>query len=220
MTTSTTTILTTTLNSPNPSPNNNHSSGDPDLAFPADPDTLAPVFTDKHEERRHLKHRLALAFRIFGKHGFGEGVAGHITLRDPIDPHTFWVNPFGMDFSLITDDDLILVDSKGKVIDGGRNRLLNYGKNPNCNIPLTVPGVFIKQSKKFVLLDERFSPLTVLVVQAAFAIHSEIHEANPNINCAAHSHSLYGRAFCATGRELQMLSQDACVFYKDHAVYR
>ncbi|KIX00538.1 uncharacterized protein Z518_10678 [Rhinocladiella mackenziei CBS 650.93] len=156
-------------------------SGDPGLAFPDDDQTLPPVFTDKYKERQFLKHRLALAFRIFGKHGFGEGVAGHITLRDPIDPNTFWVNPFGMDFSLITEDDLILVDSNGKVIDGGRNRLLNY---------------------------------------AAFAIHSEIHHANPKIMCAAHSHSLWGRAFCATGRELQMLSQDACVFYKDHAVYR
>jgi hypothetical protein len=28
-----------------------------------------------------LKGRLAAAFRIFGKHGFDEGVAGHITLR-------------------------------------------------------------------------------------------------------------------------------------------
>lgn len=103
-------------------------SGDPDLAFPDDDETLPPVFTDKYEERRHLKHRLALSFRIFGKSGFGEGVAGHITLRDPVNPDTFWVNPFGLDFSLITDDDLILVNGEGKVIEGGRNRLLNYGK--------------------------------------------------------------------------------------------
>ena len=45
-----------------------------------------PKFTDKHEEREYLKGRLALAFRIFGKLGFDEGVAGHITLRDPVDP--------------------------------------------------------------------------------------------------------------------------------------
>jgi ribulose-5-phosphate 4-epimerase/fuculose-1-phosphate aldolase len=37
--------------------------------------------------------------------------------------------------------------------------------------------------------------------------------------CAAHSHSVYGRAFCATGRELDMLTQDSCVFYKDHVLY-
>jgi hypothetical protein len=40
-----------------------------------------PVFEDKYKERDFLKGRLAAAFRIFGKYGFDEGVAGHITLR-------------------------------------------------------------------------------------------------------------------------------------------
>ena len=40
-----------------------------------------PKFEDKYEEREYLKGRLALAFRIFAKRGFDEGVAGHITLR-------------------------------------------------------------------------------------------------------------------------------------------
>ena len=43
-----------------------------------------PKFEDKYEEREYLKGRLALAFRIFGKLGFDEGVAGHITIRDPV----------------------------------------------------------------------------------------------------------------------------------------
>jgi hypothetical protein len=41
----------------------------------------APTFQDKYEERQYQKKRLALAFRIFAKLGFDEGVAGHITLR-------------------------------------------------------------------------------------------------------------------------------------------
>lgn len=40
-----------------------------------------PKFTDKYAEREYQKGRLALAFRIFAKYGFDEGVAGHITLR-------------------------------------------------------------------------------------------------------------------------------------------
>jgi hypothetical protein len=40
-----------------------------------------PTFDDKYKEREYLKGRLALAFRIFAKLGFDEGVAGHITLR-------------------------------------------------------------------------------------------------------------------------------------------
>lgn len=33
----------------------------------------------------------------------------------------------GMHFSLIRDEDLIRVDHDGKVVDGGKNRRLNYG---------------------------------------------------------------------------------------------
>jgi hypothetical protein len=40
-----------------------------------------PKFDDPYKERAYLKGRLAAAFRIFGKYGFDEGVAGHITLR-------------------------------------------------------------------------------------------------------------------------------------------
>jgi len=50
-----------------------------------------PKFEDKYEEREYQKGRLAAAFRIFGKYGFDEGVAGHITLRDPVQPDHFWV---------------------------------------------------------------------------------------------------------------------------------
>ena len=85
-----------------------------------------------------------------------------------------------MHFSLVTEDDLILVNHDGKVVDGGKNRFLNY---------------------------------------AAFAIHSEIHSARSDVLCAAHSHTVYGRAFCATGRTLDPITQDACVFYKDHILY-
>lgn len=73
-----------------------YKSGDPSLTLPEDVPTGPPTFEDKYEERKYLKHRLALAFRVFAKFGFCEGIAGHITLRDPVDPQSFWVNPFGM----------------------------------------------------------------------------------------------------------------------------
>lgn len=139
-----------------------------------------PKFADKYEEREYQKGRLALAFRIFGKLGFDEGVAGHITLRDPVNPHNFWVNPFGLAFSMIKKSDLILVDHDGKVIDGGPNRLLN---------------------------------------QAAYMIHAAVHKARPDVNCAAHSHSIYGRAFCSLGRPIDIITQDSCAFYNDLGVY-
>lgn len=35
----------------------------------------------------------------------------------------------GMDFSKIRDCDLLRVTHDGKIVDGGKNRLLNYGNN-------------------------------------------------------------------------------------------
>ena len=47
------------------------------------------------------KQRLAAGFRLFSEFGFDEGVAGHITARDPEFTDTFWVNPFGVHFSQV-----------------------------------------------------------------------------------------------------------------------
>ena len=79
-----------------------------------------PTFATSDEERLHRKQQLAGAFRLFGRFGFGEGVAGHITVRDPEDPHMFWVNPFGMSFRHIRVSDLIAVDHSGKVVHGSK----------------------------------------------------------------------------------------------------
>src|SRR5206468_2299483 len=53
---------------------------------------------------------------------------------------------------------------------------------------------------------------------AAFAIHSRIHKARPDVVAAAHAHSLYGKAWSSLGRPLDPLTQDACAFYEDHAL--
>ena len=79
-----------------------------------------PTFTSVEEERLHRKQKLAGALRIFGRVGFGEGVAGHITVRDPEFPELFWVNPFAMSFRHIRVSDLILVDHEGNVVYGSR----------------------------------------------------------------------------------------------------
>lgn len=78
------------------------------------------TFASFEEERLHHKQRLAAAFRLFSRFGFDEGIAGHITARDPEHPEHFWVNPFGMHFGLIRVSDLILVNHQGEVIQGNR----------------------------------------------------------------------------------------------------
>jgi ribulose-5-phosphate 4-epimerase/fuculose-1-phosphate aldolase len=79
-----------------------------------------PTFDSVEDERRYRKQELAVAFRLFGKLGFGEGVAGHITVRDPENPEHFWVNPFGLSFRRIKASDLIRVDHEGNIIEGNR----------------------------------------------------------------------------------------------------
>ncbi len=78
------------------------------------PETFASV----EDERAHRKAKLAGALRIFGRLGFGEGVAGHITVRDPEFPDHFWVNPFAISFRHIRSSDLILVNHAGDVVYG------------------------------------------------------------------------------------------------------
>ena len=82
-------------------------------------------FKNGYEEREYIKGRLAGAYRIFGHYGLNEGLAGHITVRDPIDPETFWVNPFGVDFNRINKSDLLRVDHKGNILDHGKVKVLN-----------------------------------------------------------------------------------------------
>jgi ribulose-5-phosphate 4-epimerase/fuculose-1-phosphate aldolase len=137
-----------------------------------------PVFETADEERRHRKERLAAAFRLFARCGFDEGVAGHITARDPERLDHFWVNPFAMHFSQIRVSDLILVNDHGDVVEGDRP-----------------------------------------VNGAAFAIHSQLHAARPDVVAAAHSHSTYGKAWSALGRLLDPITQDACAFYDDHGLF-
>ena len=108
-------------------------------------------FASVDELRRDQLEKLAAGFRLFDYFGFNEGVAGHITYRDPEFKDHFWVNPLGVHFSQISVSDLLLVNHDGKVVQGDKD-----------------------------------------VNVAAFAIHSRLHKARPDVNAAAHSHSIYG----------------------------
>ena len=55
--------------------------------------------------------------------------------------------------------------------------------------------------------------------RAAFAIHSQVHAARPDVTAAAHSHSIYGKSWSSLGRHLDPITQDACAFYDDHSVF-
>jgi ribulose-5-phosphate 4-epimerase/fuculose-1-phosphate aldolase len=54
---------------------------------------------------------------------------------------------------------------------------------------------------------------------AAFAIHSQVHAARPEVVAAAHAHSMYGKSWATLGRLLDPITQDACAFYEDHGLF-
>ena len=107
-----------------------------------------PTHLTPEEDRLYRKQHLACAFRIFAERGFDEGVAGHISVRDPILTDHFWLNPFSQHFATISVSDLILVNEEGEVVVGEET-----------------------------------------INAAAFAIHSEIHKARPDVHAACHAHS-------------------------------
>ncbi|NHN86300.1 class II aldolase/adducin family protein [Acetobacter musti] len=76
------------------------------------------VFSSFQDERAHCRNTLARAFRVFGRLGLAEGIAGHITVRDPEFHDRLWVNPYAVHFSRITADDLICISKNGEVVSG------------------------------------------------------------------------------------------------------
>lgn len=52
-----------------------------------------PTFNSYEKQRRWMLEHMAGAFRVFARRGFAEGLAGHISLRDPEHPNYFWTNP-------------------------------------------------------------------------------------------------------------------------------
>lgn len=140
-----------------------------------------PTFKTKEEERRHILEHMAGVFRVFGRKGYSEGAAGHISVRDPVDRNTFWINPLGKHFSQMKASDMVHVDEECNILSDGNQAAVNA---------------------------------------AGFKIHSELHKARPDVNAACHTHSLYGKAWSAFGKELEMLNQDVCILYKKHTVYQ
>lgn len=79
-----------------------------------------PTYEDKEKERQARKESLALAYRVFGMLNMDEGVAGHLTYRDPILTDHFWVNAWGINFRQMTVSDLLLIGPDGKIKGGGK----------------------------------------------------------------------------------------------------
>ncbi|KAF8063970.1 arad-like aldolase/epimerase [Lyophyllum atratum] len=90
-----------------------------------------PKFDDLYAEREWIKEHMAAVFRFWGKMGYGDGVAGHITVRDPVLPGHYWMNPIAVHYSSMTKSKLVLVNPEGYVSPHG------------AQLPINAAGFFI-----------------------------------------------------------------------------
>jgi ribulose-5-phosphate 4-epimerase/fuculose-1-phosphate aldolase len=149
------------------------------VPVPLDTVTAEPELHDPEAVRLHRRERLALAYRMWGRLGWGSLGDGHITARDPLRTDHFWLGRYGVPFGRMTVDDLVLV-GPGPVVVGGSTNWIN---------------------------------------PAAYNIHFPIHEARPDIVAAAHTHTPYGTPFAATLEPVRAISQEACAFVGDTALF-
>ncbi|KAK2592010.1 hypothetical protein QQS21_010281 [Conoideocrella luteorostrata] len=75
--------------------------------------------------RQWLLEQMALAFRVFARKGYAQGMAGHISVRDPENPHAFWTNPLAVHFGVLKASDMIMVNHEGLHIGGNKSRAVN-----------------------------------------------------------------------------------------------
>jgi ribulose-5-phosphate 4-epimerase/fuculose-1-phosphate aldolase len=139
---------------------------------------------------------MAAVFRNWARHGFTEGISGHISVRDPEHEDLIWMNPIGRHFSLLNGSDMVCLRiSNGEMVGGNRVRLVLTG----------------------VSFLVHFNWLTTTqtrpVNNPGYYIHSEIHKARPDVHAICHAHTIAGRAWCAFGKPLDMITQDVCDLY-------
>ncbi|KAM0545843.1 hypothetical protein ACHAPJ_011170 [Fusarium lateritium] len=79
-----------------------------------------PQISDPYMKRQWQLEHMAGAFRVFARKGFTEGTSGHISVRDPVDPETFWINPMGVHFGMLRASDMVHINEQGQVIGGNK----------------------------------------------------------------------------------------------------
>lgn len=141
--------------------------------------------------REHRKVQVAQGYRLFASYGWGDDGAGHITARDPEFSDHMWLLAGGVAFRHATPDALVLVGPDGQIAEGVGGVGYSGGRERD-NLGFNV---------------------------TAYNIHYPIHEARPDVVCAVHTHTAYGTPLAALVEPLRMVSQEACGFYNDQAIY-
>lgn len=76
------------------------------------------AITFQNVDVRQLRRDLALALRAADHHGLSEGVCNHFSVMLPDDSDRFLINPRGLHWSEIGENDIVMVDAKGEKLAG------------------------------------------------------------------------------------------------------
>jgi len=85
-----------------------------------------PTFNNLEDKRQWILEHMACAFRVFARHGYTEGISGHISVMDPIETDAMWMNPIAVHWGMLKASDMILIRVEdGEIIGGNRSRPVN-----------------------------------------------------------------------------------------------
>lgn len=161
--------------------------------------TGIPTFPSFHEHRKHIVLHMAAVFRNWARNGYTEGISGHISVRDPEFPDLIWMNPIGKHFALMNASDMLCLRiSDGEIVGGNR-----------VCLSLNVAAFTSIDCNHHANFDFQTRPAN----NPGYYIHSEVHKARHNIHAICHAHTIAGRAWCAFGKPLEMITQDICDLY-------
>ena len=65
-----------------------------------------------------LRRELAAAFRLAEKFGYSEGICNHFSVVVPGSEERYLINPYGLHWSEMRPESLLLIDGDGQVIEG------------------------------------------------------------------------------------------------------
>jgi len=67
---------------------------------------------------QHDREQLSLAFRLAERLGFHEGICNHFSVALDGDQEHYLINPYGLHWSEITPESLLLIDGDGQILEG------------------------------------------------------------------------------------------------------
>ena len=81
-------------------------------------DLTAPAAMSTTDTLR--REELALAFRLAERFGFHEGICNHFSVRldDDARGERYLINPYGLHWSMVRADSLLVIDGDGRVLEG------------------------------------------------------------------------------------------------------